>query len=787
MNVYKTITPSVLLFSLFLSACNTEETPAAAASTEAAVEKSPGADQPLAMLYNFDDALDSTVKSASANLTLVGDGSDKSVKIDFLSKENGYSGITFKPESPWDWSKFDSFSLSMDLANDGEQSTQIYLNLKDGKGNVATRSVVVPRGDFKTYYAKLAGHDIEAAGDDDATELNFSSGLRSNPPTWNSADTHFIWMWGVKSLDVSQITEISLSVQGAVSNKTISIDNVRLTSNPKMDEEFLVGIVDEFGQNAKYDYADKIDSLEELHQVRDSELAELDGKSMADRSRFSGWKDGPKLEATGYFRTEKVDGKWALVDPEGYLYFATGLDIIRLSNSTTMTGYDYDQKKINQRDENDLTPEDSIGMLKVSDAAKKTRFVASKTRADMFSWLPEMDGELANHYSYRRAAHSGPLEHGETFSFYQANLERKYGEEYPNSFLDKWEDVTKKRMLNWGFTSLGNWTDPRFYSNEQIPFFANGWIIGDFKKVSSGNDFWGPLPDVFDPKFAERANVTAKQVADEVKNTPWCVGVFIDNEMSFGRPESDQLRYGIVINTLGRDASNVPTKAQFSQLMKAKYESIGAFNQAWDLQLTDWAEFDKGFAPGEITEAQRVDYAAMLEHYATQYYRVVHDAVQEHLPNHLYLGSRLPDWGMPIEVVRAAAKYADVVSYNVYKEGLNKKKWAFLAEIDKPSIIGEFHMGAMDRGLYHPGLIHAEDQDDRAQMYLRYMDTVVENPYFVGAHWFQYMDSPLTGRAHDGENYNVGFVDVTDTPYPEMVEAAKELGRDLYDERYGDE
>jgi hypothetical protein len=25
----------------------------------------------------------------------------------------------------------------------------------------------------------------------------------------------------------------------------------------------------------------------------------------------------------------------------------------------------------------------------------------------------------------------------------------------------------------------------------------------------------------------------------------------------------------------------------------------------------------------------------------------------------------------------------------------------------------------------------------------------------------------------DGENYNIGFVDVTDRPYPELVEAAK--------------
>jgi hypothetical protein len=31
---------------------------------------------------------------------------------------------------------------------------------------------------------------------------------------------------------------------------------------------------------------------------------------------------------------------------------------------------------------------------------------------------------------------------------------------------------------------------------------------------------------------------------------------------------------------------------------------------------------------------------------------------------------------------------------------------------------------------------------------------VMDHPSFVGAHWFQYTDQPLTGRTLDGENYN---------------------------------
>jgi agarase len=49
----------------------------------------------------------------------------------------------------------------------------------------------------------------------------------------------------------------------------------------------------------------------------------------------------------------------------------------------------------------------------------------------------------------------------------------------------------------------------------------------------------------------------------------------------------------------------------------------------------------------------------------------------------------------------------------------------------------------------------------------------------VGAHWYTYADQPLTGR-DDGENHRIGFVDVTDTPYPEMVNAARRVANDLY-------
>jgi len=93
-------------------------------------------------------------------------------------------------------------------------------------------------------------------------------------------------------------------------------------------------------------------------------------------------------------------------------------------------------------------------------------------------------------------------------------------------------------------------------------------------------------------------------------------------------------------------------------------------------------------------------------------------------------------------------------------------------------------VGAMDRGMFHPGLVAAANQKERAETYTRYVRSVVDHPNFVGCHWFQYVDEPTTGRWFDGENYNIGFVTVADSPYPEMVKAARQVNGEMYRRRY---
>lgn len=178
----------------------------------------------------------------------------------------------------------------------------------------------------------------------------------------------------------------------------------------------------------------------------------------------------------------------------------------------------------------------------------------------------------------------------------------------------------------------------------------------------------------------------------------------------------------------------------------------------------------------------RADLLQFVKRFAEQYFLVVSTELKKADPNHLYLGCRFSR-STPDEV-RAAARFCDVVSFNIYAPRIDPDQWSFLNDLNKPCIIGEFHFGALDRGMFSPGLGAAEDEQRRGTMYQEYVRSVLDQPAFVGCHWFEYVDEPLRGR-WDGENYNIGFVSVTDTPYPELVAAAKAVHHEMYARRFG--
>jgi len=771
---------AITLIVIVFYACKTKNIPESTSQKSVTTpNKTIWDDKDQVKVLDFEEELTdeiATYDDATISLTNEATQGTKALKITFKG-DRKTPGIVFKPDQPIDISHLDDFSLVFDVSNaTPDYSTQFYVTIENDKGQSLTRSDVVGIGESKSYFFILAGEYFSK-----------DVGLRDDPNPWDTESVH-MKIRGLKTdIDFSIISSIRIFAEHPIANKSIIIDNVRVSESPAVPDDYLVGVFDKFGQANKLDFEDKITSDTQLKQYANEELKQLaEEGTMAGRSQYGGWSEGPRLNATGYFRTEKFKGKWTMVDPEGHLFFSHGLANVRMANTTTFTGVDYRNDIVRYRDPEEVTPEDSRGMVKLDDAVTSTAYAAYPWRTKMFIGLPSYNDPLANNYSYRREQHIGPFEHGETYSHYQANLERRYGEETEGAHLEKWIDVTFDRFLNWGFTSFGNWAGYEFYHENRMPYFANGWVIGDFKTVSKG--YWGPMPDVFDPEFKRRADVTVGVIAEEVKGNPWCIGVFIDNEKSWGRPGSIAGEHTIVLDALSMNSADHPVKSEFIRLLKEKYTDISALNQAWDKDIQNWETLEEGINYKDeetLSDGMLGDFSMMLEAYAHKYFQVIHDALAEQMPNHMYMGCRFATWGMSKEVRSAAQKYVDVFSYNYYHEALSENYWKFLEEIDMPCMIGEFHIGVKNAGLFHPGLVIATDQKDRAKMYKKYMHTVIDNDYFVGAHWFQYLDSPTSGRAHDGENYNVGFVRITDVPYAPMVKATKEINSEMYPRRFG--
>jgi hypothetical protein len=494
------------------------------------------------------------------------------------------------------------------------------------------------------------------------------------------------------------------------------------------DEGKWFPMIDSFGQYIHKDWPGKIHAAEELQKRKADEAGDLAAHpGPADWDQYGGWKNGPQLAATGRFRTEKSNGRWWLVDPAGRLFWSNGVDCVEPGHDVT----------------------------------------AVTDRRQWFADLPDKDSPLAAFFGRAPFRSSGyKNQRVETYNFGAANLMRKYGGDWKTQFAA----IVHQRLRSWGLNTIGNWSSGEIYSMRKTPYVATVYVQARYLGGKGG--YSGP--EVFDPGFAGAVRSAVGRYKDKTAGDPWCLGCFVDNELGWG----DEFSISLAALSAPPDQ---PAKKVFLDDLKAKYETIERLNQAWETQYASWGALLESTTPPDVKKA-RDDLAAFYTKAAERYFQVCRDAVKEIAPQGLYLGCRFA--GYNDRVVRAAAKYCDVVSFNIYQRGVADLR---LPEgEDKPIIIGEFHFGALDRGLPHPGLVPTADQQDRADSYMKYVLSALMNPRIVGTHWFQFSDQPFTGR-FDGENYQIGFVDVCDTPNPEIVQACREIGSMMYVKRIANE
>lgn len=223
----------------------------------------------------------------------------------------------------------------------------------------------------------------------------------------------------------------------------------------------------------------------------------------------------------------------------------------------------------------------------------------------------------------------------------------------------------------------------------------------------------------------------------------------------------------------GSDGFYDSTNDLFSTQMKAAAQSAVAANATLLRATTD--EMCIGFfIDNELSFPS--DSA-----YYEPYFKACKEAIASVAPNKLYLGCRFKGLRNSAALWQAAAKWCDVISVNSYVNSVAVFTEGDYAapKFDRPVLHSEFHFGTLHRGMFAAGLCPVGDQCARARAYRRVVEGALKHPYFVGSHWFQYRDQPLVGRG-DGENYQIGFVDVCDRPYPPLVKAVREVAEEMY-------
>ena len=529
-------------------------------------------------------------------------------------------------------------------------------------------------------------------------------------------------------LDASNVTQLLVFVTRPTNRHIFEIDNISAGGRVKiMETKDFFPFIDEFGQFMHKDWPGKTHSLAELIAHGNAEQKDLaDNPSPPDRNKYGGWTAGPKLKETGFFRAQKYKDKWWLVDPQGRLFWSHGIDCVRSANATPIS--DREHYYLN------LPKADSLFSTFYGEGG----------------WAPH--GYYKDHSPYK------------TYDFSQANFLRKYGPDWQQKFAD----ITHRRLKSWGLNTIANWSDDKIYLMRKTPYAAT--ISYSARNIEGSQGYWGKFYDVFDASFRQELRRRLEKEKDTSAGDPWCIGYFVHNELSWG--DETSLAEAALISP-----TDQPAKKIFIEDLKAKYKSIDNLNNTWGTDHKTWDALLQSTQAPDKKKAND-DLTAFYTKIAETYFEIIRDEVKKIAPNQLYMGCRFA-WVNDL-AARAATKFCDIVSYNRYNYSVENHRLP--DGIDMPVIIGEFHFGALDRGMFHTGLRKTADQQDRADKYKNYVQGALRNPYIVGTHWFQYKDQATTGRG-DGENYQIGFIDICDKPYPETIKACREIGYTMYDNR----
>lgn len=494
-------------------------------------------------------------------------------------------------------------------------------------------------------------------------------------------------------------------------------------------------LMDELGQSRLHDWDGKQKNGEALVRHLGGLYRQAPRRRWpASYSRWGGWRKS-KIKASGFFQTHHDGRRWWLVDPDGYLFWSSGLDCVHASID--------------------------------NESKVETRFMRlDRAHTD----LPNVLGPAG------RCFRLNPW-HGKDdreFNYLEANFVRAFG---PERAYDHWIRVAHGELRRLGFNTAGDWSDEYAARREGTPYARALERNFNFPRTP----LVGPqMPDVFLPSLDEDAREFAESLR-ESRTDPGMLGYFMHNEPPWGWHEAG------VAGTMLETTPVCQARRVLAGILRRKYGDSAGLRKAWGMgvSLRDIAEgeWNRTFSPAAIADLQKfstVMLSRLLESLSHACRRVD--------PHHLNLGIRW--WTYPPIWALKAMGSCDVVSFNYYLPRIDRVGYGRSREpgvdevaegLNRPFLVGEWHFGAFDAGLPAAGLYRTANQTERGKAFRYYAEHAMSLPWCVGTHWFSMYDRNVLYCPTSNENGNHGFYSGTHTPHRRLCEAAQRTHARMYE------
>lgn len=331
--------------------------------------------------------------------------------------------------------------------------------------------------------------------------------------------------------------------------------------------------------------------------------------------------------------------------------------------------------------------------------------------------------------------------------------------------FDAWCASARRRLADWGFNTLGAWAEPRAVECTGLPYTVC---------LHLGQWVGAPWIDPLSPGAQASIRMLIEREVLPRRDDRRLLGYFVDNELHWYA--------GPLFGYWAAEPGDRRLKRALFALLEEHYRGdLPALLADFAVKPRPRRWADLAGALGQV-RVRPGRHPAVIERFvallADEYYRTVTEAVRAADPHHLLLGDRYAS-SYSQAVARVSARYMDVISVNY--AGNEPGGWVSPAFFDtlhevtgKPLLVGEFYTAARENRSANanrkgPYLVVAT-QRERAATVAGLVTRLARLPYVVGYHWFQWSDQPSSGR-EDGEDFNMGLVDLEDRPYEELTAA----------------